>query len=113
MNLDEFPSAQRLANLLSAHVGALQEEYDILAANGAFKRQTECLHDPSRGGWSYVAVVGDANPLACTAEATPAACAWVAEARRDVDAPVIVRVGCVFSVSFKSIFSFAFFWLIL
>jgi hypothetical protein len=95
MDLESFPSVKVLSDLLSdrGNVVALRTEYDTLAATGAFQRQTECLHDPARGGWSYVAVVGDANPLACTTVTTPVACAWVGAARRNPAAASIVRVG--------------------
>eukprot|EP00035_Acanthoeca_spectabilis_P034184 m.27561 g.27561 ORF g.27561 m.27561 type:complete len:503 (-) comp6446_c0_seq1:60-1568(-) len=94
LELRQFPTAHVLAGLLVEHFTELQAEADALLASGAFRRQTECLHDPSRGGWGYVAVVGDANPDVCTDAIAPLACRWVAAARAHGDiAAEIVRVG--------------------
>lgn len=64
---------------LEAAAGSLTAEYDrVLAAKagGGFLRQTECLHDPARGSWSYLAVKGDR--LGCATASAPEACAWLA-----------------------------------
>eukprot|EP00038_Savillea_parva_P011160 m.195513 g.195513 ORF g.195513 m.195513 type:complete len:589 (+) comp19506_c0_seq1:342-2108(+) len=93
LDLASFPTVGRLADSLVEFSEALKTESIELIQKGAFRMQSECLHDPDRGSWGYVAVVGDADPTWCEVAVAPAACKWLETARTLDGVASIVRVG--------------------
>lgn len=81
LSIDEHPTVAAAAARLAAAAAALRDEFQVLWSRGAFQRQPECLHDPTRdGGWSQYPVVGDQDTGFCDATAAPTACKWIQKA---------------------------------
>ena len=75
----------------------LRKEYSIVRKAGILVTQPECLHDPKRGRWWQLQVIGEQGARECAASAAPAACECIQGmlgAAREAGQPVTVaRAG--------------------
>eukprot|EP01051_Picozoa_sp_SAG22_P004199 SAG22_NODE_219_length_14877_cov_14.334619_10_plen_504_part_00 len=94
-----YPGIAQLVLAAERAFPRLRAEYVAVAKGpgGELKRQNECLHDPTKGDWSYLPAYGTDRVAAIEAgacnRATPVACSLLPLLRMQAPDLVIKRIG--------------------